>query len=91
MATDNHAAANPPAAALFQKAHGRIVMLQRIDEQLSGLAEQRRKVQEELREVQEEINQEFARVMRAAEEAPPKILAQFSDWNRAGGRIEAAA
>ena len=60
-----------PATAMFQKAHGRIVMLQRIDEQLAVLLDQRRKVQEELRLVQQQINEEFERVIKQAASPSP--------------------
>jgi hypothetical protein len=68
-----------PAASLFQKAHGRMVMLQRIDEQLESLLDQRRRIHSELRDVQMEINTEFERVIKTAEEPPAKILSQFGD------------
>ena len=44
------------AVALFQKAHGRMTTMQRIDEQIQALIDQRRKLQDELREVQAQIN-----------------------------------
>ena len=43
---------NSPAVGLFQKAHGKMVMLQRLDAQLGSLLEQRRKIQDELSSVQ---------------------------------------
>lgn len=49
--------------AMFQKAHSQIAALQRIDEQIAGLMEQRRKATEELRAIQTHINQEFKRVL----------------------------
>src|SRR5687768_38787 len=64
------AAANTPAAvgnsatvALFQKAHAKMVTLQRIDDQLMSLADQRKKLQEELRGIQIQINDEFDRLL----------------------------
>lgn len=51
------------AVALFQKAHGRMTTMQRIDEQIHALIDQRRKLQEELRAVQALINEEFDRVV----------------------------
>jgi uncharacterized protein YoxC len=53
-----------PAVSLFQKAHGRMTTVQRIDEQVAALLEQRRKIQEELRTIQQLINEEFDRVTR---------------------------
>jgi hypothetical protein len=68
-----------PSAALFQKAHTKMVTLARVDEQLSGLLEQRRKLADELKSVQTQINDEFERVMREAQAAPARMLAQFGD------------
>jgi hypothetical protein len=76
---------NSPAVGLFQKAHGKMVMLQRLDAQLSSLLEQRRKIQEELISTQTAINDEFDRVMRQAEEAPARILSEIADSVRGGG------
>src|SRR5690348_16470308 len=53
------------AVALFQKAHGRLNTLQRIDDQVSALLDQRRKIQDELRAVQALINEEFDRVVKS--------------------------
>ena len=41
-----------PAIPLFQKAHSRMVTLQRVDEQLATLLEQRKRIIDELRMVQ---------------------------------------
>src|SRR4051794_22776597 len=68
-----------PSAALFQKAHAKMVTLARVDEQLTGLLEQRRKLADELKSVQTQINDEFERVMREAQAAPARMLAQFGD------------
>src|SRR6476620_7864894 len=72
-------ASNSPAVGLFQKAHGKMVMLQRLDAQLASLLEQRRKIQDELSSVQASINDEFDRVMRAAEETPARILSEIAE------------
>lgn len=82
MANDN--LPQPPqststAVALFQKAHGRMTTLQRIDEQIAALADQRRKIQDELKAVQALINEEFDRVVRTTGEAAPRMLTQIAD------------
>src|SRR3954470_10206248 len=77
---------NSPAVGLFQKAHGKMVMLQRLDAQLGSLLEQRRKIQDELSAVQSQINDEFDRVMRQAEETPARILTEIADSARNGSR-----
>lgn len=71
------------AVALFQKAHGRMTTLQRIDEQLAALVDQRRKIQEELRAVQALINEEFDRVVRSTGEVPPgRMLTHIAESAR---------
>src|SRR4051812_28016555 len=76
---------NSPAVGLFQKAHGKMVMLQRLDAQLGSLLEQRRKIQDELSSVQAKINDEFDRVMRQAEETPARILSEIAEGSSGGG------
>jgi len=78
-----------PAVGLFQKAHGKMVMLQRLDAQLASLLEQRRKIQDELSAVQSNINDEFDRVMRAAEETPARILTEIAESARNGSATPA--
>jgi len=77
---------NSPAVGLFQKAHGKMVMLQRLDAQLGSLLEQRRKIQDELSAVQSQINDEFDRVMRQAEETPARILSEIAESTHSGAR-----
>jgi len=68
-----------PAAELFQKAHARMVMLHRLDEQLAALAEQRRKHEQELSIIQGQINEAFSQVLRPSTERrelePPASVA----------------
>ena len=64
------------AAALFQKAHGRIVLLQRVEAQIAALQTQKRRILAELTEAQTEINDEFVRLMGHGEELPD---AEFAD------------
>ena len=64
MANDPNVHQVSPAVSLFQKAHGRMTTVQRIDEQVAALMDQRRKIQEELRTIQQLINEEFDRVTR---------------------------
>lgn len=70
--------AQTPAAGLFQKAHGKIVMLQRLDTQIATLLGQRKRVQDELTGVQGLINEELHRVMTHSDELPAKILSEIS-------------
>jgi hypothetical protein len=68
-----------PAVALFQKAHAKMVTLQRVDEQLEALLTQRRKLQDELRCCQLQINEEFDRIMHAAREGEERFMSQYTD------------
>jgi uncharacterized protein YfeS len=70
------------AVALFQKAHQKMVLLQRVDEQLAGLIDQRKKIQDELKTLQGMINEEFDRVTRLAADVPVKLVATITDEAR---------
>jgi len=83
MAGDNTSRENSAAAALFQRGHQKMTMLTRIDEQLGGLLDQRRKVQEELKTIQAMINEEFDRMTRMAIEMPATVVQNAGDGNRA--------
>jgi len=79
MSTDT--AAPPQAqqlASIFQKAYARAVALQRMDEQISALLEQRQRLENEFREAQAEVNDECERMLKSASIAPAKILAQLA-------------
>ena len=71
-----------PAVSLFQKAHGRMTTLQRIDEQLNALLDQRRKIQDELRTIQQLINEEFDRVTKQSTGMPSRVLSRIADAAR---------
>jgi len=60
---------------MFQKAHGQIAALQRVDEQIAGLMEQRRKATDELRSIQTQINREFQRVLELNQVSPVEVRA----------------
>ncbi len=77
-----------PCVALFQKAHQKLVTLQRLDEQLTSLLTQRRKLQDDLKEVQEQINEEFERVMQVADQTPARILADIAHPGSNGRLVE---
>jgi hypothetical protein len=68
-------AVSPSTVALFQKAHAKMVTLQRVDEQLATLADQRRKLKEELRALQTQINDEFNRLVQTADDPAAATLA----------------
>jgi hypothetical protein len=49
------------------------------------LLEQRKRLQDDLASVQGSINEEFDRLMRQADEAPNRILAEIADSSRRNG------
>jgi hypothetical protein len=51
---------------LFQRAHQKMVILQRVEDQMQQLLNQRRSIQDELRGIQVQINEEFDRLLRAS-------------------------
>ena len=63
-------AVSPSTVALFQKAHAKMVTLQRVDDQLVALTDQRKKLQDELRTLQTQINDEFNRLVQQPADAP---------------------
>jgi hypothetical protein len=82
MSTDTTTAAPPQAqqlASIFQKAYARAVALQRMDEQIGALLEQRQRLENEFREAQAEVNEECERMLKSASIAPAKILAQLAE------------
>jgi hypothetical protein len=81
----SQSSASSTAVALFQRAHGRMTTLQRIDEQVTVLLEQRRRIQEELRAVQGLINEEFDRLTETGASAPNAALARISESARSIG------
>ena len=82
------AAAPSPTVALFQKAHAKIVTLQRVEEQLNNLLEQRKKLQEELRGVQGQINDEINRVVQQAEDTSERVHNAFAESPTGGKKRE---
>lgn len=66
-------------ASIFQKAYARAVALQRMDEQIGALLDQRQRLEQEFREAQSEVNSECERMLKSASIAPAKILAQLAE------------
>ena len=84
MESGTTAAATPPPqaqqlASIFQKAYARAVALQRMDEQIGALLEQRQRLENEFRDAQSEVNAECERMLKSASIAPAKILAQLAE------------
>ena len=81
----------PPQAAnlasIFQKAYARAVALQRMDEQIAAMLEQRQKLEAEFRDAQCEVNAECERMLNSASIAPAKMLAQMAHSGGGAGNI----
>jgi hypothetical protein len=70
MSTDqNPPGDSAPYVQLFQKAHQKIVTLERLDEQITQIMTKRQELQDELRNIQAQINEEFDQRINVAEEA----------------------
>ena len=79
-------AGNSPTVALFQKAHAKMITLQRVDEQVQSLLDQRKKLHDELRGIQTQINDEFDRLLNAgADDALPRLNVDTKAPNKRGG------
>ncbi|CAN5518763.1 hypothetical protein BH09PLA1_BH09PLA1_25710 [soil metagenome] len=74
MSTDQPAGDGAPYVQLFQKAHQKIVLLERLEEQLAQLITKRQDLQEELRIVQRQINEELEMRINLNGESPTRIL-----------------
>jgi hypothetical protein len=81
MSTDSapHGSQAANLASIFQKAYARAVALQRMDEQIAALLEQRQKFEDDFREAQAEVNEECDRMLRHTSIAPAKFLSHFAD------------
>jgi peptidoglycan hydrolase CwlO-like protein len=62
-----------PYVQLFQKAHQKIVTLERLDEQITQIMTKRQELQDELRNIQAQINEEFDQRINVAEETNAAI------------------
>src|ERR1700712_2386816 len=75
---------NSQSVQLFQRAHQKMVMLQRVEDQLQQLLNQRRSIQDELRGIQVQINEEFDRLLRANAAAAAAGAATNSSGSASG-------
>ncbi len=75
-----HEETNTPAIKLFQSAHGKLVTLQRINDQLSGILAQRQRVQDELRLIKQQIDEVFERELKQ-EAQGPRTAAELAQDN----------
>ena len=72
--TDQPTGDGAPYVQLFQKAHQKIVLLERLEEQLAQMAAKRQDLQEELRIVQRHINEELEMRINVNGESAARIL-----------------
>jgi hypothetical protein len=91
MSADNAQAAasskeNAQSVQLFQRAHQKMVMLQRVEDQMQQLLNQRRSIQDELRGIQVQINEEFDKLLRANAAAAAAAGASGASSPAAGAR-----
>ena len=97
MSADNAQAAaaskeSSQSVQLFQRAHQKMVMLQRVEDQMQQLLNQRRSIQDELRGIQVQINEEFDRLLRANAAAagaagaggPERLLVDIGEGTKRG-------
>ena len=85
-ATEQAAADSAPYVQLFQKAHQKIVLMERLDEQIQQIIAKRQELQDELKEVQTLINIELEQRIKASGEAPAKLLSAIAGAAATGGR-----
>jgi len=69
MSQENASKESSAVAVLFQKAHAKAALLERVEEQFVTLSAQRSKLQEELRQLQSEINTELNRLIEPSSAA----------------------
>lgn len=65
MSQDQTSADAAPYVQLFQKAHQKIVMLERLDEQMVQMIAKRQELQDELKSIQSQLNTEFDTRLKA--------------------------
>jgi hypothetical protein len=86
---------SPQSVQLFQRAHQKMVMLQRVDDQIQTLLNQRRSIQDELRGIQAQINDEFDKLLKAGNgttTGPTRLLAEIADdFKRSNGSTDREA
>jgi hypothetical protein len=85
--TDQPTGDGAPYVQLFQKAHQKIVLLERLEEQLAQLLTKRQDLQEELRIVQRHINEELETRINSNGESPTRILNNVAAAG-AGGKAQ---
>jgi hypothetical protein len=96
MSTEQPAADSAPYVQLFQKAHQKIVMLERLEEQFQQIITKRQELQDELRSIQSQLNEEFeSRIKTPGESHMRPVVSTSPETKRssrfAGQTIESIA
>lgn len=91
MSADQPAGDAAPYVQLFQKAHQKIVMLERIDEQMGQMLAKRQELQEELRAIQAQINEEFDARLKDARDSLGRLHATIAIDSKRSSQARFAA
>jgi hypothetical protein len=78
MSVEQSTADVSPWVQLFQKAHQKITLLERLDEQVIQIFTKRQELHDELRELQTQINEEFNQRIKLAGEPPARLLSAIA-------------
>jgi hypothetical protein len=76
--TEQPSADSAPYVQLFQKAHQKIVMLERLEEQFQQIITKRQELQDELRSIQSQLNEEFESRIKTAGESHMRPVVTIS-------------
>ena len=88
MSNDTTPADAAPYVQLFQRAHQKIVTLERLEEQVMQLLHRRTELQDELRGIQAQINAELESRLKNSDEPPTRVLSAIANSSRnSGGRF----
>jgi len=92
MSADQMAGDAAPYVQLFQRAHQKIVMLERLDEQVQQILTKRQEMQDELRSIQAQLNEEFdSRIRAVNSDGGVRPLVTISPEAKRGGSGRFAA
>lgn len=76
--------------AAMHRAENCVSAMQRINEQIASLAEQRRKLQDELRGIQCQVNEEFDRILKPSKALPAKVVSREVEPGKDGAAKDQA-
>jgi hypothetical protein len=82
MSTEQPTGDSAPYVQLFQKAHQKIVMLERLEEQFQQIITKRQELQDELRSIQSQLNEEFESRIKAPAEPSMRPVVSIAPENK---------